>query len=182
MGGTQVFFGNAPAPLLYVSPGEIIAQVPFEIPDVMTVDMAVENGTARSMPLKVTLLAQDPGIFVALKSSGEQVGSSNPVMPGDEVTIYATGLGGLIANVASGQPGPSSPLASVAAIPSVTIGGQRMTVQFAGLAPGQVLYEIKATAPADLAAPSSDISIEPCAPLSVVSTLQSALQSAASRN
>jgi uncharacterized protein (TIGR03437 family) len=172
LGGTQLLFGNAPAPLLYVSPGEIIAQVPFEIPDVSTVDLTVDNGTARSTPLKVTLLAQDPGIFVAIKSSGDQVTSSNPVRRGDAVTIYATGLGALIANIASGQPGPSSPRASSAVIPTVTIGGQRMTVQFAGLAPGEVVYQINATAPANLAAPSSDISIEPCAPLSIVSMLQ----------
>jgi uncharacterized protein (TIGR03437 family) len=40
LGSTQVFFGNIPAPLLYVSPNEIKAQVPFELPDLVSVDLA----------------------------------------------------------------------------------------------------------------------------------------------
>jgi len=96
LGGTQVLFGTIPAPLLYVSPGQINAQVPFELPDVSAIDLVVQNGTAASTGLQVTLLAQDPGIFVAVKSSGSQITASNPVMPGDSLTIYATGLGAVL--------------------------------------------------------------------------------------
>ncbi len=161
LGGTQVLFGNTPAPLLYVSAGQINAQVPFELLDVSTVNLVVQNGTGSSAALPVTLLAQDPGIFVALTSSGAQVSSSNPVMPGDLITIYATGLGAVLPGVPSGQPGPSNPPANVAITPVVKLGGQKMNIQFAGLAPGAVSYQINAIAPTDLAAPSSNVMIEP---------------------
>ena len=68
MGGTQVLFDGIAGALLYVSPNQINVQVPFELPDVSSVDMVVQNGGAASAPLKVTLLAQDPGIYVVLKS------------------------------------------------------------------------------------------------------------------
>ena len=50
LGSTQVFFGNIPAPLLYVSPSEIKAQVPFELPDVVSVDLVIQNGNGNSGP------------------------------------------------------------------------------------------------------------------------------------
>jgi uncharacterized protein (TIGR03437 family) len=142
-----VFFGDIPTALLYVSPREISPQAPFETPDAQTVNLTVQSGDKKSAGLQVTLLAQDPGIFIAVKSSGAAVSPSNPVMPGGTITIYATGLGLLSAPVASGEAGPSNPAASVAVAPVVTVGGQRMKVRFAGLAPGQVFSQINATAP-----------------------------------
>lgn len=161
LGGTQVLFGSIPAPLLYVSPNQITAQVPFEIPDVSAVNLVVQSGAGSSAPVQVTLLAQDPGIFVALKSSGVPVSVSNPVMAGDSITLYATGLGAVMPNVPSGQPGPSTPLAIAAIAPVAMVGGQPLTIRFAGLAPGQVSYQINATAPANLTSPSSNITLQP---------------------
>src|SRR5580658_5494985 len=68
LGGVQVLFGGLPAALLHVSPSQINAQVPFELLDVSTVDLVVQNGNVRSAPLAVTLLAQDPGIFSVIAS------------------------------------------------------------------------------------------------------------------
>src|SRR5665213_610243 len=39
LGGVQVSFGSLPAALLDVSPSQINAQVPFELPDVSSVDL-----------------------------------------------------------------------------------------------------------------------------------------------
>jgi hypothetical protein len=50
LGGTQVFFGGVAAPLLYVSPNQLNVQVPFEIPDVTTSDVVVQNGSGPSPP------------------------------------------------------------------------------------------------------------------------------------
>ena len=159
LGDTQVLFGNLPAPLLFVSPSQINAQVPFELLDVSSVDLVVRNRNGNSATLNVTLLAQDPGIFVALKSGGP-ISSSNPVFAGDSITIYATGLGAVLPPAPSGQPGPSNPLAVVAIPPVVKVGAQTASLDFAGLAPGQVIYQINATAPTDLASPTSDVSLE----------------------
>ena len=134
LGGAQVLFGSIPAPLLYVSPSQINAQVPFELPDVSSIDLIVKGGNGQSEALKVMLLAQDPGIFVAVKS-GVPVSSSNPVMARDSITIYATGLGSVLPPVPSGQPGPSNPLAMVAITPLVRLGGRKVNLDFAGLAP-----------------------------------------------
>ncbi len=160
LGGTKVLFGDIAAPLLSVSPGQITAQVPFELPDVSSVDLVVQNGSGISAALKVTLLSQDPGIFVALKS-GAPISSSNPVFGGDSIIIYATGLGAVLPPVPSGQPGPSNPPALVAIPPVVKLGGRTVNADFTGFAPGLVIYQINATAPTDLAGPTSDVWVEP---------------------
>jgi uncharacterized protein (TIGR03437 family) len=160
MGGTQVLFGGIAGSLLYVSPNQINVQVPFELPDVSSVDMVVQSGGAVSAPLKVTLLAQDPGIYVVLKS-GRPVNPSNPVVAGDWITIWATGLGAVVPPVSSGQSGPFAPLSILAIPPIVKIGGQIARVGFAGMAPGLIINQINARAPADLVGPTSDVILEP---------------------
>jgi uncharacterized protein (TIGR03437 family) len=107
LGGTQVFFGNLAAPLLYVSPNQVNVQVPFEIPDVSTTDLIVQSGTNFSNPLKVTILAQDPGICGVFDTSFRPIGVSNPIVPGQTFVILATGLGVVAPGVPSGQAGPS---------------------------------------------------------------------------
>ncbi len=78
--GTQVLFGGIPAPLLSVSPTQIEAQVPFELPDVSSVDMVVRT-SAGMATLPVIVLAQDPAIFDVLKH-GALVSASNAVNAG----------------------------------------------------------------------------------------------------
>ncbi len=159
LGGVQVLFGNIPAALLYVSPSQINAQVPFELPDVSAVDLVVQNGSGNSAALVVTLLAQDPGIFVTTHS-GIPVSPANPVSAGESITIWATGLGAVLPPVPTGEPGPSSPPAVAAITPVVKVGGRPVNVNFAIFAPGRVIYEISATAPADLVAPTSEVTVE----------------------
>jgi uncharacterized protein (TIGR03437 family) len=124
LGGVQVMLGSIPAPLLFVSPNQINAQVPFELLDVSSVDLVVQNGNENSAALQVTLLAQDPGIFVAIKS-GLPVSPANPVFAGDSITILGAGLGAVLPPVLSGEPGPSNPLAIVAITPVVKLAGRR---------------------------------------------------------
>ena len=156
--GTQVLFGGIPAPLLSVSPTQIEAQVPFEIPDVSSVDMVV-NTTGGNATLQVILLAQDPAIFDVL-NHGALVSASNPVNAGDIITIYASGLGAVYPTLASGQPGPDSPLSIAAIPPIIRVGGQAANVDFAGIAPGEVSYQINATVPLELAAPTIVVTVE----------------------
>jgi uncharacterized protein (TIGR03437 family) len=159
LGGVQALFGSIPAALLYVSSSQINAQVPFELPDVSSMDLVVQNGNGSSTALAVTLLAQDPGIFSVI-AAGAPVSPTNPVSAGESITIWATGLGAVLPAVPSGQAGPSNPPAVVAISPVVKLGGRQVDVGFAGLAPGQVIYQINVTAPADLAAPTSEVTVE----------------------
>ncbi len=160
IGGTQVWFDGIAGALVQVAPNQITVQVPFELPDVSSVDLVVQNGSAMSAPLELTLLAQDPGVYVVLKS-GKPVSSSNPVVAGDWITIWATGLGAVVPPVPTGQLGPFAPLSILAIPPIVKIGGQIAQLGFAGMAPGLIINQINALAPADLVAPTSDVSLEP---------------------
>jgi hypothetical protein len=90
---TQVLFGDVAAPLFFVSPTQINALVPFELPDTRSVDLVIRNGNGASAPLKVILLTQDPEISSVVRL-GSQVDTSNPIIPGDIISIYATGLAG----------------------------------------------------------------------------------------
>ena len=157
LSGTQVLFQGIAAPLLSVSPTQINAQVPFELPNLSSVTVVVQSAGGSSS-LQVTLLAQDPAVFSAWKA-GVQVSASNPIAAGDTITIYASGLGPVTPALPSGQPGPITPLAVAAIAPLVQIGGIAATVDFAGMAPGEVVYQINVTAPLDLPAPTTTISI-----------------------
>jgi IPT/TIG domain len=67
---TRVFFGNIPAPLLYVSPTLVNVQVPYDLPQALcTVDVTVRNELGTSAPVMIGLALQDPGVFAALISS-----------------------------------------------------------------------------------------------------------------
>src|SRR5438552_8181185 len=82
---TRVLLGDTPAPLLTVSPNLINAQVPFGLGG-SSVNLIVENENGSSVPVRVNLVAQDPGIFTVL-------GEHDPPLPGDVLDIRATGLG-----------------------------------------------------------------------------------------
>jgi hypothetical protein len=82
------------------------------------------------------------------------VDASNPAIPGSTVVvIYATGLGAVNNQPATGAASPASPLARTIATPVVTIGGAPATVLFSGLEPDEVgVYQINALVPAQSAA------------------------------
>jgi hypothetical protein len=64
------------------------------------------------------------------------VNASNPIQPGEDLYLYATGLGPVDNAPATGSATQSTPLAHTLALPSITIVGQSCLVRFAGLAPG----------------------------------------------
>jgi uncharacterized protein (TIGR03437 family) len=158
---TRVWFGGQAAPLQLVSPNQINVQVPFEIPDVTVVNLQVETAAGASAAIQVTMLAQDPGIFSVFRN-GQQITASNPIAAGDNITIWATGLGSVMPSVPSGTPGPSDPPSLAGITPIVMVGGQTAKVTFAGIAPGEVgVYQINAIAPEDLTAPTADVEVLP---------------------
>lgn len=128
LGSVSVMVNRRAAPLFYVSPTQINAQLPYETaPGSATVTVGDSSAT-------VTVSAAGPGIF---RLSGE-LASLESVPAGRIVTLYLTGQGAVNPAVASGAAAPATPLATGVLPVSATIGGQTATVQYAGLAPGFV--------------------------------------------
>jgi uncharacterized protein (TIGR03437 family) len=100
------------------------------------------------------------GNVAALDSNNQVIGTSNPARQGQTVQLYLNGLGPVNNQPASGDPAPSSPLATCISAPSVSIGGQTATSSFCGLAPGfPGLYQINATVPTGLTPGSQPITV-----------------------
>ncbi len=91
LGGVRVYFDGIPAPLLYVSPTLINAQLPREVSDAESVSAYVRirhaDGTVTiTTPVAVPVVAQNPGIFTI--SPGETDPRPGVVLHGSS---FATG-------------------------------------------------------------------------------------------
>jgi uncharacterized protein (TIGR03437 family) len=145
LAGAEVRIGSANAPLLYVSPRQVNAQVPFDTPPgTQTVTMTTGGGV--SAGVNITVGTVSPGIFAVVKNADfSLMTASNAARAGDDLAIFATGLGAVSPAVASGQPAPASSLSSTTAGAIVTIGGvaAEVTSPTPVLAPGLVgVYQV----------------------------------------
>jgi uncharacterized protein (TIGR03437 family) len=160
LSGVSVSVNGRPAPIYFVSPGQISCLVPFGVTGA-TATIQVNNNGTRSNAVDVPLAATAPGIFTQ-SQRGYGVGAmqkvrdfslitaANPVRRNDAIVVYLTGLGAVSPAVADGAPGPSAePLARTTQTPKVYIGGKAATVLYSGLAPGYPgLYQINVVVPA----------------------------------
>jgi uncharacterized protein (TIGR03437 family) len=129
------------APLLYISPGQINAQMPAELtggPAQIVVSVA---GSA-SVAFNISIQDSAPGIFTsggtaaAINLNGTVNSPAHPVPAGSAISVYLTGSGALEANVADGAPALSGSLASASTSVTATLGEQLCNVLYAGPAPG----------------------------------------------
>jgi uncharacterized protein (TIGR03437 family) len=149
--GTRVRIGNQDAPLYFVSPGQINAQLPFEAVPGQSVVIVVNVNGRLTTPQLYQISPAQPGIFIGsngaavLDEAFQPVTPQNPARIGRVIQVFANGLGFTDPPVGSGEAG----FASGVEIPvSVTIGGVAATVQYAGLAPNFVgLYQVNAVVP-----------------------------------
>jgi uncharacterized protein (TIGR03437 family) len=160
---TQVLLGDRPLPLLYVSAGQINAQVPYDLAINTQHQIVVQRGVALSVPEVLTVSPGQPAVFtadqsgrgqgviLAVRSGGFQTlaSSDNPAHTGDTIVIYCGGLGAVNPPVASGAASPG--LAPTVLPVTLTIGGVNVPTQYAGLSPGTpALYQINAVLPASV--------------------------------
>ncbi len=145
--------------MLFASSGQINAQLPYEVDGNVTLVLHTPGGVSDSFHLQISATA--PGVFrsgvagpltgvatVVRASNSMLVTPSNPIHRGDTVVIYLTGLGRTWPAVDTGSPAPFDPLAFAQVQPSVTLGGQVATVEYAGLTPGLVgVYQINVRVP-----------------------------------
>jgi uncharacterized protein (TIGR03437 family) len=139
-----------PVPILFVSPDQVNAQIPFQAIGDVTLILRTPGGISNNFNLVIEPNA--PSVFEATIGSeaniptvvrnddNELVTPSHPIHrdSGTALVIYLTGLGGTSPTVATGQPAPTNPLAYSLVQPTVTLGGVELPVLYSGLAPGLV--------------------------------------------
>jgi uncharacterized protein (TIGR03437 family) len=151
-GGTQVFFDGVPAPLTYLSSGQINAVVPYEVAGRSSTNIVVQSQGKRSDPFAIGVVDAAPGIFTSsfgavLNQDGSRNTPANPAHAGDIVFLFATGEGqtnppGVTGKLAIGTlPAPVLPV-------TVQLGGQTAKLLYAGALPqGAGVLQINAVVP-----------------------------------
>jgi uncharacterized protein (TIGR03437 family) len=145
-------------PLYVVYPGQINAQIPLECPaDGMvtaTIMVGWQSGTQT-----FTLTQASPGIFtvdgsgsgdgVIVHADNSLVRGAQPAIAGEQVVIYATGLGATSPPFATGT---SANQMNTTILPvTVTIGEKPAAVTYRGLTQGSVgLYQVNVIVPSGL--------------------------------
>ena len=155
LAGTTVTVNGVTAPLFSASPGQLNLQVPYGITG-PTAEVTLLGGTGQAT-VRLVRADANPGIFQnggdgnITHADGTSVSSLAPARSGEEVVLYATGLGAVDQTVFTGLPSPSSPAAKTLIQPIVRVGGIQATVDFSGLTPGLVgVYQVNFVVPPGL--------------------------------
>ncbi len=162
---TTVTFGGVPAPLLYISPTQINAVVPYLVTSYPVV--VTHNGKS-SAEFPVPYAQTAPAIFTvapngrgpgAIQNIDPQTGAvtlnsaDNPAPRGSTIVLYGTGAGSLWTQIPPDGTIVTDvltpPYYRIVNLDSFTIGGQPAKVLYAGAAPGQVsgVFQINAVIP-----------------------------------
>jgi len=157
---TSVLIGGRSAPLFYVSPKQINAQIPYELAGGNQYQVIVNANGAVSPPEPIQLAPATPGIaslpdgsVIAQHRDGTLISAQAPAKPGEYLVIYLLGLGDTDSAVITGDASPSSPLAMPDLSPVLLINNAPTPYLFAGLTPGLVgLYQMNFQVPTGLAA------------------------------
>jgi uncharacterized protein (TIGR03437 family) len=144
LGGATVTINGTPAPLVYVSPGQINAQLPYEIPaGTASATVTAGCGTSAAVPFQVVpaapylLLGADGSALVQHQDFTFNA-QNNPAKTGSVIVVYLIGIGPLDNAVATGAAAPADKLSSATLPVKVTIGNSDTAVKFLGLTPGFV--------------------------------------------
>lgn len=154
---TSVTFNGIAAPLLFVSGGQVNAQMPWEaLPAGATtgsVNVVVKSNGVVSSAVSVPLAAIGPGIFSIPNGAGYAVAVNNsdgsvaappgaipgitthPANVGDALILYANGLGPLDNPVQDGAAAGTTTLSHTLTVPQVLVGNVNAAVLFSGMTP-----------------------------------------------
>ncbi len=178
LGDTTVFVNDVAVPLLFVSPGQINFQMPFNASGQVLV--RVDRAGQRGNTVTAQVSSRAAGIFTYIDSYGiiQNASRSNAfpwpdtpafagvakaaARPGDVLVVYGSGFGPVTPAVATGTAAGGDTLSRVNQNPKVNFGlnffGPYADPSFVGLAPGFVgLYQLNVqvpkNAPADARTP-----------------------------
>ncbi len=154
LAGVSVTFNGIPAPLQFVSTGQINAQIPLEVNPSGNATVVINNNGNLSAPATVPVAQLAPGVFqfnnhaiavnvadpnsqryatISAPSGSIQGLTTFPAQVGDTLFLYATGLGPVTPPVATGA--AATGVTNTNTAPTVLVGGVSAKVTFSGLAP-----------------------------------------------
>ena len=160
-GGAEVLFDGKPAPLLYTSPDQTNAIVPYEVAAKTATNVEVVYNGVVSAAWGIPVAPAAPSIFTLdgsglgqgaiLNQDNSVNGPSNPAARGSVIQIYATGEGQTSPPSLTGSVTKSDLKTPVLPV-RVSIAGRDASVQFAGSAPDSVagLLQVNALLPVDV--------------------------------
>ncbi len=186
LAGTQVLVNNVPAPLYFMSPGQINFQIPYgastsQLSTVQVVSGLTAGECGRSLSVSPVVPRLLPGFISGYGAIVNGTDNSltfptgtvvpgfttHPAKPGDTIVIYAIGFGQTTPPAVEGQAAPSTaPLQSISNVNVIFGGGfngSSVTAKpaFAGLTPTLVgLYQVNVVVPANVTVgPQSAVSM-----------------------
>ena len=152
LNGVSATINGISAPVELVSPGQINLQIPYETSAGMAVLAVNNNGQIASYLLQMNPSA--PELFI----NGQGFLTSAPsAQAGDTVVAYMTGEGDVTPFLATGATPPLGTSIKNLPVPrlplSITVGGVKAAIAFAGIAPGLIgVTQINFTIPKGVAA------------------------------
>ncbi len=162
LNGVQVSINGLPAPLYYVTAGQIAAIVPYATGGDSIATISVNNNGTTSNTVTAFINLTTPGVLTQSQNGlgpgsilhaadYSLVTSENPAQAGETVAVYLTGLGAVNPAIPDGSAGPSSPTSNATNTITADLSGTTATVGFAGLAPTLAgLYQVNLTIPTGL--------------------------------
>jgi len=180
VGGATILVNGKQAPLFYSSYGQLAFQMPVDT-QLGTALVEVQRDGLTSNTVSVNVAQRAPRIIAVVNQDGSvnTPDGSHPAHVGDELVIYAIGLGPTSPAVATGAPAPSAePLARVYDA-LVSFGGgflaPRVVPDYAGLTPTFAgLYQVNVQVPAE--SPKGIVNLSVGFPDSRSNALQIAIQ------
>jgi uncharacterized protein (TIGR03437 family) len=134
--GVQVTIGGIPAPLLYLSDGQINAVVPMEVTAQTAATVQITNGSVMTAAYPVWIDSSDAMLFPGvLNQNGTLNTETNPAKVNSVVSLYATGWQSSFAPLTDGQVALQANNACAFSVVCSASGG---AIVYAGASPGIV--------------------------------------------
>lgn len=167
---TTVLFDGRPAPLIYVSSGQIAAIVPYSVAGRTTTQVQVNSGGRLSIAAAFQVAPASPAFFTfassgrgpgaLLNQDGSLNSAANPAARGSIVVLYATGEGATTPAGIDGKPA-TAPLPKPVLPVEVRIADQIAPLEYAGAAPSLVagLLQLNVRVPTNIVGPEVPVTL-----------------------